>query len=293
MVVQCLALGHSLASIYFSPMNNQTNDNPDAKQFEQRWPVDNQKATVVIVHGLGEHSGRYTPLVQALNAAGYGAASLDLPGHGVSAGKRGHIDDFVDFHAPVLALTLDLRRQQPDTPIFILGHSMGGLIVSHMMPDHQDLFDGILLSGAAIKSPQQPPDWQIGLTGLIAKVAPTLGLIKLDIKGLCRDERVVEQYLQDPLVNRDKLSARFICEMFNAMQETRANASAISRPIIIMHGGDDVITDPSGSQLLFDTVSSTDKSLQIYPGFYHEIFNEPEAAKVFTDLISWLDAHGA
>lgn len=274
-----------------STMNNQSENQQGSDQFEQRWPVDDCKATIVIVHGLGEHSGRYAPLVTALNKAGYGAASLDLPGHGKSTGKRGHIDDFVDYHAPILALTLDLKRKLPDTPIYILGHSMGGLIVSHMMLDHQDLYDGILLSGASIKSPQQPPDWQIALTGLIAKVAPTLGLIKLDIEGLCRDKEVVERYLQDPLVSRSKLSARFISEMFNAMKETVANASDISKPILIMHGSDDVITDPAGSRLLFDSVSSTDKLLKMYSGFYHEIFNEPEAPEVFADVVAWLDKH--
>ena len=155
-------------------MNDLSAADGSADQFEQRWPVDHAKASVVIVHGLGEHCGRYGALVEALNSAGYTAASLDLPGHGKSAGTRGHIDDFVDFHAPVLALSLDLRRRNPDKPLYILGHSMGGLIVSHLMLDHEDLFDGIVLSGALIRSPQQPPTWQIKLTGLIAKAAPTL-----------------------------------------------------------------------------------------------------------------------
>ncbi len=270
-------------------MNSLSESNTDTAQFEQRWPVESPKGIVVIVHGLGEHCGRYAPLVAALNAAGYGVASIDLPGHGQSAGRRGHIDDFVDFHAPVLALTLDLRRQQPDTPIVILGHSLGGLIVSHMMLDHQELYDGILLSGASIQSPQQPPEWQIALTALIAKVAPTMGMIKLDIKGLCRDEAVVQQYLQDPLVNRNKLSAKFVSETFAAMKETVSQAKNIDKPILIMHGGDDVITDPAGSQQLFDTVSSSDKTLKIYPGLYHEIFNEPESPEIFADVVGWLD----
>ena len=272
-------------------MQKQTGENPDIDLFERRWPVENPKATIVIVHGLGEHSGRYESLVKTLNQSGYAAASVDLPGHGKSAGKRGHIDDFIDYHAAILALTLDLHRQQPDTPVFILGHSLGGLIVSHMMHDHQELYEGILLSGASIQSPQQPPDWQIGITGLIAKIAPNLGMINLDINGLCRDQTVIEQYLQDPLVNRSKLTARFITEMFKAMQTTVDKASEIFKPILIMHGGDDIITDPAGSQMLFDKVSATDKTLKIYNGFYHEIFNEPEAAQVFADVVGWLDKH--
>ena len=270
-------------------MNDLSVASASTDQFEQRWPVDNAKAAVVIVHGLGEHCGRYGALVSALNNAGYSAASLDLPGHGKSAGARGHIDDFVDFHAPILALSLDLRRQHPAKPLYILGHSMGGLIVTHMMLDHEQLFDGIVLSGALIRSVQQPPIWQITLTGLIAKVAPRLGLLRIEIDGLCRDSDVVEAYLQDPLVSRDKLTANFISEMFNAMEETVSNASTITKPILMMHGGADRMTDPSGSQLIFDSVISPDKTLKIYPGLYHEIFNEPEAPQVFGDVIEWLD----
>jgi len=247
------------------------------------------KATVIVVHGLGEHSGRYTPLASALNQAGYAVASIDLPGHGMSAGKRGHIDSFTNYHDAIVALTSTVREESPDGPLYLLGHSMGGLIVSHMAPDHQQLFNGLLLSGASIKSPQQPPAWQLSLVGLIAGIAPRLGLIKLDVGGLCRDPDVVERYKKDPLVNTGKLSARFISQMFRATQETIGRAQEIVKPVLIMHGGDDIITEPEGSRQLYNAVSSTDRTLTIYDGFYHEIFNEPEAANVYTDVLQWLN----
>lgn len=265
----------------------------DNDTFERRWPLAEgvqPKANIVIAHGLGEHSGRYDKLAQSLNSGGYAVASVDFPGHGKSGGRRGHIEDFVDYQAPLLALTLALKREQPQCPVFILGHSLGGLIVSHMMLDHQELFSGIVLSAAAIQSPQQPPDWQVKLTRMIARVAPTLGLIQLDIKGLCRDPQVVEAYLQDPLVSRSKLSASFIAAMFTAVSETVEKAADITRPILILHGGDDSITDLAGSQLMYDRVSSVDKTHKVYPGFYHEIFNEPDASQVINDLLQWLDA---
>lgn len=261
--------------------------------FEQRWQLESTgsgpKATVIIVHGLGEYSDRYAAMAGALTDAGYAVAAIDLPGHGRSEGVRGHIDEFTDYHAPLLALTLEIRRQQPNVPLYILGHSMGGLIVSQLVLDHQELYDGILLSGAAIKSPQQPPNWQIWLIGAISRIAPKLGMLKLDASGISRDQSVVDKYMQDPLVYKGKLSARFIHAMFAAMTETISRAAIITQPVLIMHGGDDVVTDPAGSQLLHDTVTSTDKTLKIYPGLYHEIFNEPEAQDVFADVVNWLD----
>jgi alpha-beta hydrolase superfamily lysophospholipase len=270
-----------------------TDNDTDNDTFERRWPLAEgvlPKANIVIAHGLGEHSGRYEKLAQSLNNDGYAVASVDLPGHGKSAGRRGHIEDFVDYHAPLLALTLALKREQPQCPVFILGHSLGGLIVGHMMLDHQELYSGIVLTGSAIQNPQQPPDWQITLTRLIARIAPTLGLITLDIKGLCRDQQVVESYLQDPLVSRSKLSASFIAAMFVAVSETVEKAADITRPVLILHGGDDTITDPAGSKLLYDRVSSVDKTHKVYPGFYHEIFNEPDASQVVDDVLQWLNA---
>ena len=260
--------------------------------YHRHWPVTKgeTKAAVLLVHGLGEHCERYTALAEAFNEAGYAVASIDLPGHGQSSGQRGHIDNFADFEKAALALYTQIQQWHPDKPIYLLGHSMGGLISAHMLIEHQNLFQGALLSGAAIQSPQQPPAWQIGIMKLVAKVAPKAGMLLLDASAVSRDPAVVETYMNDPLVNKGKLSAKLLVEMFGTMADTKQHADAIKLPIRIMHGSADVMTAAAGSEWLYQHVASADKELKIYEGLYHEIFNEPEQLEIYQEMVAWLDA---
>ncbi len=253
--------------------------------------LDEPKGIVLLVHGLGEHCERYNKLGAVLNQAGYDLSALDLPSHGRSEGRRGHINAFSDFNDAVIKLYDLIKEAHPNTPIHLLGHSMGGLIASSVLLDHQDKFTSAMLSGAAIQSPQQPPDWQVSLISTIAKFAPKLGMLALDASGISKDPAVVEKYMADPLVSKDKLSARFLVEMFATMNRVVENAETINLPILIMHGTEDVMTAPAGSQLLYDTISSSDKSLKFYSGLLHEIFNEPEVDIVHFDVLNWLNDH--
>jgi alpha-beta hydrolase superfamily lysophospholipase len=256
----------------------------------RHWPsAASPKAVVLLVHGLGEHCERYTALAEALNSAGYAVCSLDLPGHGRSDGVRGHISSFENYRTAVLSLHKHARESYPEIDCFIIGHSMGGLITTDLLIHHQDLFKGALLSGSAIQSPQQPPAWQISLITGLSKLMPKLGALSLDASCICRDKSVVDAYMGDPLVSKEKLSAKFLVEMFKTMEACQKNAKAITLPIRIMHGSADVMTDPQGSQLLHDLVSSDDKELEIYEGLFHEIFNEPEAPAIYQQVVNWLD----
>lgn len=257
--------------------------------YYRHWPATDCRGVVVLVHGLGEHCERYGAIAAALNGAGYALCSMDLPGHGRSEGRRGHIDKFSDYRDTALTLHEKAGAWYPGVPVFLLGHSMGGLIATHILLDHQSLFRGALLSGAAIQSPQEPPGWQVAIIKGVAAIAPKAGMLVLDASGISRDQSVVETYMNDPLVNKGKLSARFLVEMFNTMDECRTRASEITLPIRIMHGSEDVMTAPEGSQLLFDSIASSDKEIKIYQGLYHEIFNEPEAADIYAEVIAWLD----
>ena len=249
------------------------------------------KGTVMLIHGLGEHCQRYQALARYLNDAGYSLSSMDLPCHGQSEGIRGHVDSFDIFQDAALGLYKRVKQAQADTPVFILGHSMGGLIATRLLQTHQDKFQGALLSGAAIESPQEPPAWQVSAITLISKIFPKLGALQLDASGISRDPAVVEKYMADPLVDKGKLSAKFLVEMFKTMGEAKNQASKISLPILIMHGGSDPMTAPSGSQFLYDNISSDDKELNIYDGLMHEIFNEPEAKTIYKQMVDWLNRH--
>ncbi len=257
----------------------------------RNWTVNGDtRGVVLIVHGLGEHCERYDEIAGTFNEAGYSVASLDLPGHGNSDGQRGHIDNFADFENAVLSLYAKLSEWYPDIPVFLLGHSMGGLIAAHLLLEHQQKFVGAMLSGAAIQSPQEPPAFQVAIIKMIAALFPKTGMLVLDASGISRDPAVVEKYMQDPLVNKGKLSARILVEMFRNMDECKDGAHTITLPIRIMHGSKDDMTAPAGSQLLFDTVASQDKELKIYEGLMHEIFNEPEGASIAQELIEWMDS---
>ena len=256
----------------------------------KHWTCDTPKAAVILIHGLGEHCGRYEALGDFLTSNNIALSAIDLPGHGQSSGDAGHIDDFSDYQQAVLDLHQTAALQYPDLPIFLLGHSMGGLIATDLLLDFQYLFRGALLSGAAIQSPQQPPNWQMNVIRFIAKIFPKLKLIKLEASKISRDPDVVKNYNDDPLVSKEKLSASFLSSMFTTMTACKNRAFEISLPINIMHGGGDVITSPAGSQYLHDNISSSDKTLTIYEGLYHEIFNEPEAMAIYQTMLAWVKA---
>lgn len=274
--------------------SSEIHETTDDGLYYRHWPASDTntrtKAVVLLIHGLGEHCRRYEHLATHLNQAGYALSSMDLPGHGNSDGIRGHIDSFEEFENAALELYRRTQENYQDKPIFLLGHSMGGLIAARLLLNHQDKFQGAMLSGAAMQSPQEPPAWQVALIKLIARLFPKAKMLALDASAVSRDPAVVEKYMADPLVSKEKLSAQFLVSMTEAMQLCNNNAGSISLPIKIMHGSADVMTAPSGSQALHDAVSSSDKEITLYQGLYHEIFNEPEGETIFAELVTWMNA---
>ena len=263
-----------------------------SRLFHQTWlPDTDARATVLLVHGLGEHSSRYEHVAEHLTSRGFAVFAIDHYGHGKSDGRMGYVERFSVYLDGVSALLGRIQTEQPRLPLFLVGHSMGGLIAAAFLLEHQAAFQACVLSGPAIKSDQAPPAVVIALIRLISALAPTVPLIQLDASGVSRDQNVVDVYVNDPLVHHGKLSARLIAEMSGAMKTTLASASEIKLPMIFMHGEADVLTAPSGSEEMFKKVSSPDKTLKIYPGLFHEIFNEPEKETVLADMSSWLEAH--
>ena len=260
--------------------------------YYQYWaPENSPRALLLVVHGAGEHSNRYEDLAQYFTARGYVVAGLDHPGHGKSDGEYGHIERFQDLVDTVEIFHQRVTTDFPGLPQILLGHSMGGLISALYLLQHQREFVGCVLSGPAIKTEVEPGYLQLLLIRCLSLAAPRVGVLQLDAAGVSRDPAVVADYVADPLVNHNKMTARMVSELLAAMHHIQSEASKIILPMLLLHGGEDVMAAPEGSRVLCENISSEDKSLKIYPGLYHEIFNEPERDTVLADMLDWCDRH--
>ena len=264
----------------------------NANIYYQAWlPEGNVKAVLLVVHGLGEHCGRYMNVVNHLVPLGYAVYGLDHIGHGKSEGLREFVEGFEDY-THTLSMYYDMvKGWQTGKPIFLLGHSMGGLIASYYLLDHQADFKGAVISAPSIKVGESISQATIAIGKLLSVLAPKAGVLALDVNGISRDPQVVTAYVNDPLVFHGKTPARLAAEMLKAMLRVTAEVGKITLPFIVVQGGEDKLVDPAGAQMLYDKASSKDKRIQVYQGLYHEVFNEPERARVLKDVETWLAAH--
>ena len=182
-----------------------------------------------------------------------------------------------------------IQKWHPENPVFLIGHSMGGLIGTAYLLDYQDELAGAVLSGPGVKVPDNISKAVIFLGKILSVVMPRAGILQLDAEGISSDPAVVEAYVNDPLVYSGKITARLGAEMLKTMRDVTERASEIKLSITIVQGSDDVLIDPGGAQLLFDLASSTDKTLKICDGFYHEVFNEPQHGQVLNDVQKWIE----
>lgn len=258
--------------------------------YYRRWDVESPRAIALIVHGLGEHSGRYQHVAEALAARGIASVAPDHPGHGQSPGERCYIGSFDEFFVALDQLAGQMQDAHPSLPMFIIGHSMGGLITGNYILDRQHKFAGAAFSGAAFEVPEPPAAAAIFINKLIAMILPKLGVLQLDASEVSRDKEVVTRYMEDPLVHSGKISAKLVVELFSAMGALETRRGAIELPVLIMHGEGDVMAAPDGSVNFHKNISSEDNTLRLYPTLYHEIFNEPEQDDVLKELCDWLEA---
>ena len=233
---------------------------------------------------------RYVNLANYFLPKGYAVYSFDHRGHGRSEGLRGYVERFSDYLADLETFFNIVRSEHADTRIFLVGHSMGGLITTSYSIHHQHELAGLILSGAGLKAASGVSPILTALVPMASRLLPKRGVITLDISAACQDQAVVDAAMNDLLVYRGKVRARLGAELLKVTQTLPLQMSWISLPILIMHGTADRLADPAGSQMLYEQVSSNDKTLKIYEGFYHEIFNEPAHEQVFADMDAWLAA---
>ncbi len=259
--------------------------------FYQAWLPDGEpKAVLPIVHGLGEHSGRYLNVVNYFVPLGYVVYGLDHIGHGKSGGPREYVEHFDDF-SNTFTQYLDMVKQwQPGKPIFLLSHSIGGLIAAYYLLDHQAEFQGAIFSAPVVKVASHVSQMTVFMARTLSLLAPSAGVLPVDPSTISRDPDVVKAYIDDPLVFHGKTTARLAAEMLRALLRVSAETDKITLPFIAMQGGADRLVDPDGAEILYTRAGSKDKTLKIYEGLYHEIFNEPERDVVFKDIETWLAA---
>jgi alpha-beta hydrolase superfamily lysophospholipase len=257
----------------------------------QIWqPVGALRGVVAIVHGLGEHSGRYPSLVSSLTANGFAVTTFDHRGHGKSPGLRGHVDSWSEYREDVHEFLRYTSSHFMHLPLFLYGHSLGALIVTEYVLFYPDGLSGLIVSGHPLRPTGAAKPHLIILAKFLSRYKPKFVIpLGLDPSALSRDPSVVEAYRNDPLI-QTKVTARWGTEALAAVDRVRERAREIVMPILIVHGGADAINSPEGSRELLDTVSSTDRSLHVYPGGRHEPHNDLEKEEAVADITEWISS---
>jgi alpha-beta hydrolase superfamily lysophospholipase len=259
--------------------------------FYQSWRPAAPVGTVVVVHGYAEHSGRYAHVADALTEAGYAVWALDHRGHGRSEGDRAIVAQFEHFVVDLAAFVRLVREQSGDLPLFILGHSMGGLISTHYTFDHQHQLSGLILSGPAFKLDEGVSPVLLAVSGLVSALAPNAKVAPFDASGVSRDVRVVEAYMADKLNYHGHVKARMGRELMLAGRGVLARAPEITIPVLVVQGESDRLVSPAGTYAAYAAFGSADKTLRKYPEAYHEVLNEPEQTEIIPLIREWLDGH--
>lgn len=248
------------------------------------------RGVIVLVHGVAEHSGRYAHVGKRLAGAGFAVYALDHIGHGKSAGGKANIGSMDGAADNVAAMLNIASREHPQVPRFLIGHSMGSLIVLHLATRATVDVAGIVLSAPPLDIPLGNPVQRL-LAPLLTRITPNLGVLKLDSSQISRDPEVVRAYDNDPLVYRGSLPARTAVEILDTTALVKQRLDRLTVPLLVLHGTGDAIAAPSSTDLIERNAGSKDLTAIRYEGLYHEIFNEPEQDEVLGNVVDWLEAH--
>ena len=263
--------------------------------FIQGWEPENEnpKALIALVHGLGEHTNRYTHVGKVMTEAGYALVGFDLRGHGKSGGARGHTASLDPYMQDIRRFFESMKRRYPNLPHFLYGHSLGGLLSLAYAIQYGAGLKGVMVTGAALRSSLQEQKAKLAMVRVLGSLLPSMTLKSgLEVNTISRDADVVEAYKNDPLVH-DSASLGFGKAALNAIDLCFARAHEFPAPLLMIHGKGDKIAYYTGSQDFANLLRATgqDVTLKLWDDLYHEVHNEPEKEEVFQYMITWLDSH--
>jgi alpha-beta hydrolase superfamily lysophospholipase len=259
--------------------------------YYQCWlPFESPRAVLAIVHGIGEHGGRYNYVVDRMVPCDIAVCAMDLRGHGQSPGKRGAVDRWDQYVEDVGAFLDAVRKNYPNQPLFLMGHSMGGLICALYLEENQDGLAGAVLSSPLLAQANVPGLLKRAVR-IVAKVAPGVGFsATVDPSIISRDPAEVQRFVSDPLIHREA-TVQLGSELLRVLPLAHKQAGNVTLPLLIYHGDDDQLVPVSGSQRFSSAVASSDRVFRIYPGGYHELHNDLNRDQVLGMLHAWLERH--
>ena len=275
----------------FSPTRRGTLTTRDGLSLHTQWrdPAGTApRATVALVHGYAEHCGRYGGVARTFADAGAAVYAYDQRGFGRSGGRRAYVDTFDQYLDDLDDFLGFVRSQASAGPLFLFGHSMGGLVALKYVLDWRPAVAGLMLSAPALEvNPDLAPLVRRLAQGL-GRLAPTLPTVRSPEGALSRDPAVIEAAQNDPLSFHGRIPARTGAELLRAGADVRGRLEELARPFLVLHGTADVLAEPTWSRRLYDRAAATDKTLHLYEGSYHEPFHDYDRDKVLADLSAWL-----
>ena len=259
------------------------------KIFTRSWqPEGKTRGVVVIVPGFNSHGGQYLWVGEQFAAKGLAAYAIDLRGRGRSEGERYYVERIEDYTEDVATLVRTAKSENPSLPVFVLGHSAGGVISCIYTLDHQSEIDGLICESFAYDLPA--PGIVLSVLKGLSHIAPHTHVYTLKNEDFSRDRLVVEAMNNDPLIKGESEPTQTAKVMIDAASRLNEEFPFIKLPVLILHGTNDKATNPSGSQFFYDHAGSTDKTLKLYEGHYHDLLNDLDKEMVMADINNWIDA---
>jgi len=252
-------------------------------------PEAKARGVVAIVHGVKSHSGYYAWAAEQLVGSGLSVYALDLHGRGKSDGDRLYLEKIEDYLDDVDTLVNLARSREPGLPVFLLGHSAGGVISFVYALEHQSKLAGLICESFAFQV--AAPDLVVSIVKVLSRVAPHLPVLSLKNEDFSRDPLAVQAMNDDPLVAREVQPSHTVAELVRATERLEREFPLITLPVLILHGTSDKVTRPSGSKLFYDKAGSTDKTLKLYEGHAHDLLNDIDRQVVIADIKGWMNTH--